>query len=143
MQKAYWKEHSGDATVEAMMLDSQAKDIDKLERPEVGAGPASLQPGCSQLGSSFLPCGLGSVGMQRRARGWCGATAVGSQPGSRFCLRPRCSHSCAQGSLSVRCWVLGSGSSGIATLQLPGRCLRCRACCVAPGEALACWRAVA
>lgn len=39
MQKAYWKEHSGDATVEAMMLDSQAKDIDKLERPEVGATP--------------------------------------------------------------------------------------------------------
>ncbi|KAL4421015.1 hypothetical protein ABPG77_008852 [Micractinium sp. CCAP 211/92] len=35
VQKAYWKEHSGDATVEAMMLDSQAKDIDKLERPEV------------------------------------------------------------------------------------------------------------
>lgn len=35
-QKAYWKEHSGEATVEAMMLDSKAADIDKLERPEVG-----------------------------------------------------------------------------------------------------------
>ena len=34
-QKAYWKEHSGEATVEAMMLDSKAADIDKLERPEV------------------------------------------------------------------------------------------------------------
>ena len=32
---AYWKEHSGEATVEAMMLDSKAADIDKLERPEV------------------------------------------------------------------------------------------------------------
>lgn len=34
-QKAYWKEHSGEATVEAMMLDSHAAEIDKLERPEV------------------------------------------------------------------------------------------------------------
>lgn len=41
-QKAYWKEHSGEATVEAMMLDSHAAEIDKLERPEarrVAAGP--------------------------------------------------------------------------------------------------------
>lgn len=37
-QKAYWAEHSSEATVEAMMLDSQAADIDKMERPEVGAG---------------------------------------------------------------------------------------------------------
>jgi len=37
-QKAYWKEHSGEATVEAMMLDSHAAEIDKLERPEVGRG---------------------------------------------------------------------------------------------------------
>ena len=36
-QKAYWKEHSTEATVEAMMLDSKAADIDKLERPEVTA----------------------------------------------------------------------------------------------------------
>ena len=35
VQKEYWKEHSGEATVEAMMLDSKAADIDKLERPEV------------------------------------------------------------------------------------------------------------
>jgi phosphoethanolamine N-methyltransferase len=34
-QKAYWKEHSTEATVEAMMLDSKAADIDKMERPEV------------------------------------------------------------------------------------------------------------
>ncbi len=36
-QQCYWKEHSSVATVEAMMLDSQAADIDKMERPEVGA----------------------------------------------------------------------------------------------------------
>lgn len=34
-QKSYWTEHSLEATVEAMMLDSQAKVIDKEERPEV------------------------------------------------------------------------------------------------------------
>ena len=34
-QKAYWTENSLEATVEAMMLDSQAASIDKLERPEV------------------------------------------------------------------------------------------------------------
>lgn len=34
-QRSYWKQHSGEATVEAMMLDSKAKDIDALERPEV------------------------------------------------------------------------------------------------------------
>ncbi|KAK9864301.1 hypothetical protein WJX84_007766, partial [Apatococcus fuscideae] len=34
-QKSYWKEHSKEATVEAMMLDSKAAEIDKLERPEI------------------------------------------------------------------------------------------------------------
>lgn len=37
-QKSYWAEHSSNATVESMMLDSQAADIDKLERPEVCRG---------------------------------------------------------------------------------------------------------
>lgn len=36
-QSDYWREHSSCATVEAMMLDSQAKIIDKQERPEVGS----------------------------------------------------------------------------------------------------------
>lgn len=36
-QSDYWKEHSSSPTVEAMMLDSQAKIIDKQERPEVGS----------------------------------------------------------------------------------------------------------
>lgn len=35
VQRSYWKEHSSEATVEAMMLDSQASVIDKEERPEV------------------------------------------------------------------------------------------------------------
>ncbi len=35
MQKNYWIEHSADLTVEAMMLDSKASDLDKEERPEV------------------------------------------------------------------------------------------------------------
>jgi len=34
-QKSYWIEHSAEPTVEAMMLDSKAADIDKMERPEV------------------------------------------------------------------------------------------------------------
>ncbi|KAK3032115.1 hypothetical protein RJ639_037419 [Escallonia herrerae] len=35
LQKNYWVEHSADLTVEAMMLDSKASDLDKEERPEV------------------------------------------------------------------------------------------------------------
>lgn len=34
VQKSYWEEHSKDLTVESMMLDSRAKDLDKEERPE-------------------------------------------------------------------------------------------------------------
>ncbi|KAI4983623.1 hypothetical protein ZWY2020_025489 [Hordeum vulgare] len=34
-RKRYWEEHSTDLTVEAMMLDSRAADLDKEERPEV------------------------------------------------------------------------------------------------------------
>ncbi len=40
-QKRYWEEHSKQPTVDAMMLDSKAAEIDLLERPEVGtAEPA-------------------------------------------------------------------------------------------------------
>ncbi|ERN05471.1 hypothetical protein AMTRI_Chr12g268500 [Amborella trichopoda] len=35
IQKSYWIEHSSDLTVEAMMLDSKAAELDKEERPEV------------------------------------------------------------------------------------------------------------
>jgi len=34
-QKDYWLQHSAEPTVEAMMLDSKAAEIDQLERPEV------------------------------------------------------------------------------------------------------------
>lgn len=37
-QKSYWLEHSSQPTVEAMMLDSKASEIDQLERPEVMQG---------------------------------------------------------------------------------------------------------
>ncbi|KAF2557089.1 hypothetical protein F2Q68_00017438 [Brassica cretica] len=37
VQKNYWIEHSADLTVEAMMLDSRAADLDKEERPELAA----------------------------------------------------------------------------------------------------------
>lgn len=36
-QKTYWLQHSSQPTVEAMMLDSKASEIDQLERPEVSA----------------------------------------------------------------------------------------------------------
>lgn len=42
VQKAYWTEHSSTPTVEAMMLDSKAAEIDQLERPEVCSLPSGL-----------------------------------------------------------------------------------------------------
>ncbi|XP_068653290.1 phosphoethanolamine N-methyltransferase-like [Aristolochia californica] len=53
IQKKYWIEHSADLTVEAMMLDSQASDLDKEERPEV----LSLLP--PYKGKSILELGAG------------------------------------------------------------------------------------
>lgn len=35
VQVAYWKEQTQSATLEAMMLDTQASEIDQIERPEV------------------------------------------------------------------------------------------------------------
>lgn len=52
-QKSYWMEHSKDLTVEAMMLDSRASDLDKEERPEV----LSLLP--SYQGKYVLELGAG------------------------------------------------------------------------------------
>ena len=37
VQHSYWAEHSKEPTVEAMMLDSKAAEIDQLERPEVSS----------------------------------------------------------------------------------------------------------
>ncbi|OVA01721.1 Methyltransferase type 11 [Macleaya cordata] len=53
VQKSYWIEHSADLTVEAMMLDSKASDLDKEERPEV----LSLLPPFK--GKSVLELGAG------------------------------------------------------------------------------------
>lgn len=53
VQKNYWIEHSVDLTVEAMMLDSKAADIDKEERPEV----LSLLP--PYEGKTILELGAG------------------------------------------------------------------------------------
>ncbi|PQQ15486.1 phosphoethanolamine N-methyltransferase 1 [Prunus yedoensis var. nudiflora] len=53
VQKNYWMEHSADLTVEAMMLDSKASDLDKEERPEV----LSMLP--PYEGNSVLELGAG------------------------------------------------------------------------------------
>ncbi|CAM8934026.1 unnamed protein product [Rhodiola kirilowii] len=53
VQKSYWIEHTSDLTVEAMMLDSKAADLDKEERPEV----ISLLPPMD--GKSVLELGAG------------------------------------------------------------------------------------
>ncbi|XP_057472967.1 phosphomethylethanolamine N-methyltransferase [Actinidia eriantha] len=53
LQKSYWIEHSADLSVEAMMLDSKAADLDKEERPEV----LSLLP--PYEGKSVLELGAG------------------------------------------------------------------------------------
>ncbi|KAK8457311.1 hypothetical protein SEVIR_3G162900v4 [Setaria viridis] len=53
VQKSYWEEHSKSLTVESMMLDSRAADLDKEERPEI----LSLLP--SYKGKSVLELGAG------------------------------------------------------------------------------------
>ncbi|CAD5190557.1 unnamed protein product [Musa acuminata subsp. malaccensis] len=53
VQKSYWMEHSRDLTLEAMMLDSRASELDKEERPEV----LSLLP--PYKGKSVLELGAG------------------------------------------------------------------------------------
>ncbi|CAD6332990.1 unnamed protein product [Miscanthus lutarioriparius] len=53
VQMSYWEEHSKDLTVESMMLDSRAADLDKEERPEI----LSLLP--SYKGKSVLELGAG------------------------------------------------------------------------------------
>jgi hypothetical protein len=39
---AYWKQHSAEPTLETMMLDTKARELDAAERPEImGAHSAS------------------------------------------------------------------------------------------------------
>jgi hypothetical protein len=60
VQKSYWEEHSKDLTVESMMLDSRAADLDKEERPEVRRCmilSSSLPPSVSsRIASPFRCC---------------------------------------------------------------------------------------
>nr|ABG57185.1 phosphoethanolamine N-methyltransferase [Salicornia europaea] len=44
--KKYWVEHTTDLTVESMMLDSQASDLDKEERPEILSLLPNLEGKC-------------------------------------------------------------------------------------------------
>ncbi|KAK2439651.1 phosphoethanolamine N-methyltransferase [Trifolium repens] len=53
IQKSYWIQHCADLSVEAMMLDSKASDLDKEERPEV----LSLLP--AYEGKSVIELGAG------------------------------------------------------------------------------------
>ncbi|CAA2945689.1 phosphoethanolamine N-methyltransferase-like [Olea europaea var. sylvestris] len=55
VQKNYWIEHSADLTVDAMMLDSKASDLDKEERPEV----LSLLPPYDNKSVLELGAGIG------------------------------------------------------------------------------------
>jgi phosphoethanolamine N-methyltransferase len=56
--KAYWDEHSAtNTTVEAMMLDEGAKDIDKLERPEI----LGMLPDLTGLDMVELGAGIGRL----------------------------------------------------------------------------------
>ncbi|XP_031404514.1 phosphoethanolamine N-methyltransferase 1-like [Punica granatum] len=54
-QKSYWIEHCADLTVEAMMLDSKATDLDKEERPEV----LSMLPDYERKSVLELGAGIG------------------------------------------------------------------------------------
>lgn len=49
----FWKEHSSDATVEEMFLDSKGKEISEIERPEI----LSMLPNCE--GKRVLELGAG------------------------------------------------------------------------------------
>ncbi|XP_078445971.1 phosphoethanolamine N-methyltransferase-like [Wolffia australiana] len=53
VQKNYWSEHSKELTLEGMMLDSRAQDLDKEERPEI----LSLLP--PYKGKNVLELGAG------------------------------------------------------------------------------------
>ncbi|CAA6671281.1 unnamed protein product [Spirodela intermedia] len=55
VQKNYWSEHSKELTLEAMMLDSRATDLDKEERPEV----LSLLPPYKEKTVLELGAGIG------------------------------------------------------------------------------------
>lgn len=55
----FWKEHSRQATVEEMMLDSHAQELTQHELPEI----LSLLPSLSGQRVLELGAGIGSVGL--------------------------------------------------------------------------------
>jgi hypothetical protein len=110
VQKSYWIEHSLQPTVEAMMLDSKAAEIDQLERPEVcvcvcvgglcaegcGVLRSAAPPGCC---CRYTPRSAAAHAQQHaphpssRARACrCArdaASAERAEPASAHCQRPR------------------------------------------------------
>jgi hypothetical protein len=64
VQKSYWEEHSKSLTVESMMLDSRAADLDKEERPEVLHDLLSLSLSLS-LSPLSLPSSVFSMSLHR------------------------------------------------------------------------------
>ncbi|KAI8467871.1 MAG: S-adenosyl-L-methionine-dependent methyltransferase, partial [Monoraphidium minutum] len=83
VQLNYWKEHSKEPTVEAMMLDSKASEIDQLERPEVlstlgcikgkrvlelGAGIGRFTGEIAKTAKSVLACDFMDVSIEENRR---------------------------------------------------------------------------
>lgn len=77
--KQFWEEHSKTATVEEMMLDSKASEIDQQERPEVKTSffffehrgwTLLIVLHRSRLGGSGMGEGKRAGGVRRRAQVW-------------------------------------------------------------------------
>lgn len=65
IQKNYWIEHSADLTVEAMMLDSRASDLDREERPEVNMDYGWISDQICNAFQSLLPMCLPLSSVQK------------------------------------------------------------------------------
>lgn len=137
-QKAYWKEHSGEATVEAMMLDSHAAEIDKLERPEVGPGRGWRVPAARW-------CASRAIDAITAAAGTCWQPDAPRRPAIKHICRadravpaPRLPCRCSS------CWDRwrGCGSWSWARGSAGSPCRRCRrlpplppkSCCCSPQQ---------
>lgn len=83
VQLQYWKEHSSEPTMEAMMLDSKASEIDQMERPEVlstlgclkgkrvlelGAGIGRFTGEIAKSAASVLACDFMDVSIEENRR---------------------------------------------------------------------------
>ena len=54
-QTAYWKQHSAEPTLETMMLDTKAREIDAAERPEIMGAPSLATEGNSHAAQPATP----------------------------------------------------------------------------------------